>query len=45
MMLRVWEIRQAMRKSEKLVKNDIDTEAINIIQTMAKNYNLVTANI
>ena len=35
MMLRVWEIRQAMRKSERLVKNDIDTEAINIIQTMA----------
>ena len=35
MMLRVWEIRQAMRRSEKLVKNDIDTKAINIIQTMA----------
>ena len=35
-MLRVWEIRQAMRRSEKLAKNDIDTEAISIIQTMAK---------
>ena len=35
MMLRVWEIRQAMRKSEKLAKNNIDTEAIDIIQTMA----------
>jgi len=34
-MLRVWEIRQAMRRSEKLVKNNIDTESINIIQTMA----------
>ena len=34
-MLRVWEIRQAMRRSEKLVKNNIDTESINTIQTMA----------
>ena len=35
MMLRVWEIRQAMRRSEKLAKNNIDTEAIDIIQIMA----------
>lgn len=34
-MLRVWEIRTLMRKRGRLVKNDIDTEAINIIQTMA----------
>ena len=36
MMLRVWEIRQAMRRLEKLSKIDVDTEAINIIQSMAK---------
>jgi len=35
-MLRVWEIRQAMRRLEKLSKIDVDTEAINIIQSMAK---------
>jgi len=34
-MLRVWEIRQAMRRSEKLDQNNIDTESIKIIQTMA----------